>query len=52
MMRRDRQSPARSPADKANKAEDPAVTQRTIIYIVGAIILILVIAYFLGFLDT
>ena len=32
--------------------ENSAVTQRNIIYIVGAIILILVIAYFLGFLGT
>ena len=29
---------------------DSAVSQRSIIYIVGVIILILVIAYFLGFL--
>ncbi len=32
--------------------EEPAVSQRNIIYIVGVIILILVIAYFLGFRGT
>ena len=49
MMRQDRRCPG---GQTKPRREGLSVTQRTIIYIVGAIVLIIVIAYFLGFLGT
>ncbi len=49
MMRPDRRCPG---GQTKTPREGLSVTQRNIIYIVGAIVLIIVIAYFLGFFGT